>query len=414
MKKLASITSVILLLLFFPLIALADLAVSFIDVGQGDAALIQCDGHNMLIDAGTNASTDALLDYLDNVGASTYDLVVGSHPHEDHIGGLDKVIANYDVSNVWMPRVQADTKTFEDVLLAIQAKGLKVTAPTPGTSFVLGGATVTALVPNSGSYSETNDYSIVLRIDYGSTSFLFTGDAEAASESEMLAAGADLHADVLKIGHHGSSSSTTDAFLDAVDPDYAIVSCGADNSYGHPHGETVSKLNAMGIKTLRTDELGTIVIRSDGQSISLNKAPESTSAPSNGKTNTNAVNVRSKPSVKGKKVDKLDAGTVVTIIGSVTGDDGKTWYQIKTPEGDDGYVRSDLLDETNEAVSKPIEKKNSSKSTSSTGSYIGNKNTKKFHRPSCGSLPAEKNQVYFDSRDKAISGGYVPCKKCNP
>lgn len=326
MKKLAAVVTLLFVMLL-PVFVCAELTVSFIDVGQGDAALVQCDGHNMLIDAGTNASTEILLSYLDGAGVKTIDLVVGTHPHEDHIGGLDKAIERYDVKNVWMPRVQADTRTFEDVLLAIQSKGLKITAPTPGTSFALGGAAITALAPNSGSYSETNDYSIVLRIDYGDTAFLFTGDAEQVSEGEMLAAGANLHADVLKVAHHGSSSSTTDAFLSAVDPSYAVISCGADNSYGHPHGKTVSKLNAYVVRILRTDELGTITIRSDGEKISLSN-----------------------------------------------------------------FDRDDDVDIT----------------------YIGNKNSKKFHLPFCGSLPAEKNQVYFDEREKAIDAGYNPCKKCNP
>lgn len=246
----------VLLILLLPVVAWADLTVSYIDVGQGDAALVQCDGHNMLVDAGTNASTERLLSYLDGIGATSYDLVVGTHPHEDHIGGLDKVVEQFDVANVWMPRVQADTRTFEDVLLAIKAKGLRITSPAPRDTFELGGATVTALAPIGSSYAETNDYSIVLRIDYGGTSFLFTGDAEETSENEMLAAGAHLKADVLKVGHHGSRSSTTDMFLDTTDPGYAVISCGADNSYGHPHAETLQKLDAKGIRILRTDRRG--------------------------------------------------------------------------------------------------------------------------------------------------------------
>lgn len=407
MKRSLSIALALFLAILLPLFACADLAVSFVDVGQGDAALVQCDGHNMLIDAGTNASTDALLSYLSDVGATSYDLVVGTHPHEDHIGGLDKVIEQYDVANVWMPRVQADTRTFEDVLLAIQAKGLRITSPAPRDTFELGGATVTALAPISSSYAETNDYSIVLRIDYGDTSFLFAGDAEASSEQEMLAASAHLKANVLKVGHHGSNSSTSTAFLKAVGPDYAVISVGKGNNYGHPNQRILESLQGFGAQVLRTDELGTITIISNGKSISLNEIE--TGVNRNGKTNTKSVNVRLTPSTKGKKVTSLDKGTVVEIVSETTGNDGKTWYQIKTPDGKDGYIRSDLLDDTNEEATKPEEKKEAS-----GDKYIGNKNTKKFHRSSCGSLPAPKNQVYFDSRDYAISKGYDPCKKCNP
>lgn len=409
MKRSLSIALALFLAILLPLFACADLTVSYIDVGQGDAALVQCDGRNMLIDAGTNASTDALLSYLSDVGATSYDLVVGTHPHEDHIGGLDRVIEQYDVANVWMPRVQADTRTFEDVLLAIRDKGLKITSPVPGSRFKLGGATVTAFAPVGSAYEETNDYSIVLRIDYGSTSFLFTGDAEAVSEQEMLASGVNLKANVLKVGHHGSSSSTSDAFLDAVSPEYAVISCGKDNSYGHPHSATVSKLESHNIDILRTDESGTIWITSDGEHVTVDGIETGMAGYPNGKTNAKAVNVRSTPSTKGKKVISLDKGTVVEIVSETTGNDGKTWYQIKTPDGKDGYIRSDLLDDTNEEATKPEEKKEAS-----GDKYIGNKNTKKFHRPSCGSLPAPKNQVYFDSRDYAISKGYDPCKKCNP
>lgn len=415
MKRILTIACALLLALLLPVVAWADLIVSYVDVGQGDAALIRCDGHNMLIDAGTNASTEMLLDYLDSVGATDYDLVVGTHPHEDHIGGLDKVIEHYNVANVWMPRLQADTKTFEDVLLAVQSKGLHITSPTPGDTFALGGATVTTLAPNSGSYDKTNDYSIVLRIDYGNSSFLFTGDAEAASEGEMLAAGMNVKADVLKVGHHGSDSSTSSFFLKAVNPDYAVISVGKGNTYGHPAQDVLEALRSSQAQVLRTDELGTFTIISDGKNISFDGIETGMAGYANGKTNAKAVNVRSTPSVKGKKVDTLDKGTVVEIVSETTGNDGKTWYQIKAPDGKRGYIRSDLIDDTDEEVSRPAEKTEKKELPSSgTGSYIGNKNTKKFHTSSCGSLPAEKNRVYFNSRDKAVSSGYDPCKKCNP
>jgi len=245
------------------------LKVHFIDVGQGDSILIQQGNESMLVDAGPNASSTAVEKYIASLGITNLAYVVGTHPHEDHIGGLDYVINSFSIGKIYMPRAAASTKTFEDVLTAISRKGLKVTAPAAGESFKLGDAAVEILAPNSSSYDSLNNYSIVLKVTYGSTSFLLAGDAQSLSESEMISKGFDLKADVLKVGHHGSTSSTTKSFLNKVDPKYAVISVGADNTYGHPAQKTLEKLESKGVTVYRTDKSGTITATSDGKTISF-------------------------------------------------------------------------------------------------------------------------------------------------
>ena len=197
-----------------------------------------------------------------------------------------------------MPKRTATTKTFEDVINAIKSKGLKVTTPTPGKSFKLGQATCTILAPNGSGYEDVNNESIVIKLTFGSNSFLFTGDAEDVSEKEMLSKGYDLKADVLKIGHHGSSSSTSQEFLNKVNPKYAVVSVGKGNSYGHPHKENMDRLKAKNISVYRTDECGTIVAISNGKTITFNVKPGSYSNNSTGTAPSKSNNVVNKPATK--------------------------------------------------------------------------------------------------------------------
>jgi competence protein ComEC len=251
------------------------LTVSFLNVGQADCTVIQYGNRYMIIDAGGNSGADSLVATLHNMDISKFDVVIGTHPHEDHIGGLDAVINNFDIGTIYMPKVSTNTETFEDVLLAIKNKGLTVTAPVPGSSFTLGGdVKCTILAPNSQSYTGLNSYSIVLKVTFNGQSFLFTGDAEVDSEQEMLAKGYDLKADVLKVGHHGSTSSTSTEFLQAVSPEYAVIFVGVNNTYGHPHQEILDRLNAAGVKIYRTDlSGGTIkfVVSGDKISVSIEK-----------------------------------------------------------------------------------------------------------------------------------------------
>lgn len=249
------------------------LVVHFLDVGQADSILVESAGHAMLVDGGNNGDASAVVDYLKKQGVKRLDAIVGTHPHEDHIGGLDAVIKEFEVGTVYLPKVTTTTRTFQDVVAAMKDRGLSASAPRPDDSFRLGDAACTVLAPESDRYDDLNNYSIVIRVGYGETSFLLTGDAEAASEEEMLGSGRELSVTVLKVGHHGSNSSTSAAFLRRVKPRYAVISVGRDNTYGHPARSTMLRLKDLGIPVYRTDENGTIVATSDGRAVTFNTKP---------------------------------------------------------------------------------------------------------------------------------------------
>ena len=255
--------------------AKGELKVHYIDVGQADSILIQQGSSSMLIDAGNNADSELVKKYIADQGITNLDFLVGTHPHEDHIGGLDYVINSFKIGKIYMPKAVSTTKTFKDVVNSIKSKGMKVSAPVPGQTFKLGQATCTILAPNSSGYEDVNNESIVIKVTFGSNSFLFTGDAEDVSEKEMLAKGFDIKTDVLKVGHHGSKSSTTQGFLDKVSPKYAVVSVGKGNDYGHPVQSTMDRLKNKNVAVYRTDENGTIIALSNGKDVSFNVKPGS-------------------------------------------------------------------------------------------------------------------------------------------
>lgn len=249
------------------------LQVHFIDVGQADAILIKGpDNQNIMIDAGNNADSENVVNYIKKQGVKSFKAVIGTHPHEDHIGGLDAVINNFDVEKVYLPKVTNNTETFRDVLKAVKDKGITVSTAKKGVKLELSGMEMEFLGPVGTSYKELNDYSAVAKLTYGSTGFLFEGDAEAVSENEMLQSdiAGKLEANLIKIGHHGSSSSTTPAFLNKVKPEYAVISVGRNNDYKHPHKETMELLKKLSVPVYRTDECGTIIAESDGKSITFN------------------------------------------------------------------------------------------------------------------------------------------------
>lgn len=226
-----------------------------LDVGQGDSILIVNQGKSMLIDASTNEMGSRVVKYLNDLGIKRVDYLVGTHPHEDHIGGLDNVINNFDIGTIYMPKKSANTKTFEDVLNAVSKKNLKITAPSIGDTFQLGDASCKVMSINNEA-QDANESSIVIQMECNGIKYLFTGDANYNVENSR-----DWEdVDVLKVGHHGSRTSSSKKFLTQIKPEIALISVGKDNTYGHPTDEALKRLQNVGAKIYRTDESGTVLL----------------------------------------------------------------------------------------------------------------------------------------------------------
>ncbi len=387
-----------------PIVKADELTIHFIDVGQADCILVQTtSGKNMLIDAGNNADSQIILTYLKDKKVNTIDVLVGTHPHEDHIGSLDEVIRNIDVKSIYMPKVTANTDAFLSVLQAIKDKGLKITTPIPWSKVNLDNQVdITVLAPNSDNYEDTNDYSIVLKIVYKNTSFLLTGDAEAISEAEMLKRGFNLKADVLKVGHHGSSNSTTEAFLKAVSPQHAIIPVGKDNSYGHPAVDTLQRLAAINSAVYRTDEAGTIIVTSDGNIVKVDKKASSIKphAPPPGTISSGNPNGKVYITKTGTKYHSngcryLSQSKIEMDIAAAV-ESGYTACSVCKPQVPNG----DSI--TNKAPSQTEQKE--------VTVYI-TKTGAKYHNAGCRYL--SKSMIPISLKN-AKSRGYTPCSVCGP
>ncbi len=251
----------------------ANFAVHFVDVGQGDCTLVESNGEYLLIDAGENGHETEVLNYLRSMGIEKLDYIIATHQHSDHIGGLPEVLEEYECDNIIMPRLTKEqtptNSTYKAFLKAVQSSEAKVISAKPGLSYALGGATFEILGPVTDDAEDINSMSAVTKITYGESSFLITGDAETEEELEIIENGADLDCDVLRAGHHGSSTSSCKDFLNAVTPEICVISCGADNDYGHPHDKAMNRIKKHTEEIYRTDICGSIVMTSDGKNIDI-------------------------------------------------------------------------------------------------------------------------------------------------
>ena len=339
-----------------------DFQIDFIDVGQGDSILVRCDGHSMLVDGGNSKASSTVYSYLKKNSISYLDYMVATHPDSDHIGGLSGALNYAKVGKAFCPMTSYDTKTFASLVKYLGRQNKKLTVPSKGDSFRLGSAEVTVIGPIYISKDDTNNSSIVLKIEYGKTSFMLMGDAETDEENEIMSSGVDTRCTVLKVGHHGSSSSTSYHFLREAEPKYAVISVGTGNSYGHPTEQTLSRLLDADVKTYRTDMQGDIICKSDGKNVEFT-------------TERNKDADTLKDAGDGQKSSETE-NTVTSETSSGSNDDADT-----------------------------------------ESSYVLNTSSHKFHRPDCDSVSKmsdSNKKVVSESREKIISEGYKPCKRCNP
>lgn len=326
--------------------------VHFIDVGQGSSVLVESNGHFMLIDGGDAKASSKVVSYLKKQRVEKLDIVIATHYDSDHLNGVVGALHVFEVKKVIAPDYEPETsRVFDSFERVIQEKKLEIVSPRVGKEYKIGKATFTILAPNQKEYSDANNYSVAICLVNGQNRFVITGDAETESEYEMLENGKNLSCDVYLAGHHGSAGSSSQKFLQAMKPEYTVISVGEENRYGHPSQEAMTRLKAIGTKVFRTDEQGTIVAVSNGKKITWNQKASTTWA-------------------------YRESGSSRSIGGSI--------------------------------VSKKTE------ATQETGEYIGNRNSKKVHKKTCSGLPDEKNRVYFESVQEAEAEGYSPCGLCQP
>lgn len=365
------------------------LTVTWLDVGQGDAAVIQCGGQSMLIDGGKPEKSSYIYAWLQQHGLSYLDVIVATHVDADHIGGLSGALNYASVGTAYCPVTTGTTETFQSFVKYLAQRGKQITVPTAGETFALGGAQVQILGPLHRA-EDSNDNSIVLKVSFGATSFLFTGDAERAEEQDLLNAGVNLQSTVLKVGHHGSDTSTSYPFLRAVAPQYAVISVGAGNSYGHPTEAVLSRLRDAGVTTFRTDMQGEITAVSDGQTINFSTAKNATA-----ETLANAGAGQNTDQTGGGNSATQTAGSGQNTGGAATAGAGAAGAAAIASANADGAAGAGTT----------------------AGSYVLNTNSHKFHLPSCSSVdtisPKNRKDVN-ESREQIISEGYAPCKRCNP
>lgn len=373
----------------------AEMRVHFINVGQGDCTLVESKGQFLLIDAGPEDYGTKIQKYLNEAGVEKIDYLILTHPDSDHIGSADVIVSKYDIGKIYMNSYINDNRTYLNLLSALSSASLNWSIPSSTESFSLGDANVDFVWVKE--YEDSNNSSICIKITLGDISFLFTGDAETMAESDMLSTQCNVSATVYHVAHHGSYSSSSDAFLNAVNPKYAVVSCGKENMYGHPHQETLDKLRNKNISLFRTDLQGTIISTVKENNVEWSVVP---SGDYSGGSSELEKAIQEANSEENKQ-------------NSITKD-----QRIIDFEPD--IISDSTLSDENIQKSIPIEDDSFEKSGQSDVSvgqdykYIGNVTNKKLHRVDCkGRLPKESNRVYFYTLDEAIEAGYTEEEQCH-
>ncbi len=326
--------------------------VYYLNVGQGSSVLVESSGRYLLIDGGDRDASSFVVSYLKKKKIHTLDYVIATHYDADHLNGVVGALHAFRVKKVIAPSYTTDTKVYRSFVQAIATQKISRTHPVVGKKYRIGKAAFTIVAPNGTGYTDENDYSVAIRLVNGKNRFLFTGDAQEDSEYEMTENGQNLRSDVYMAGHHGSAHSSTSRFLQAVKPKYVVISDGADNTYGHPSQDAMARFKSMHCKMFRTDVQGTVIATGNGSKITWNVKPC---------TDWSYRVYGSSQSVGGSRE--------------------------ATPQ---------------ESASVQEER------------YIGNVNSKKYHRPSCSGLPLEKNRIYFSNITEAQNAGYHPCGLCHP
>ena len=383
-----------------PTPTVSQMEVCFLDVGQGDSALIVCDGEAMLIDGGGSGASDVLYTVLKKRWITTLKYVIASHPDEDHIGGLAGALSFADAERAFC--VTAEDESFAFETLARKLGKTKIEVPVAGARYDLGGAYFEVLAPEKGE-TRSGNTSLLVRLVHGENSFLFTGDDELSDEKAVMANVSDLRSDVLKAAHHGSDTSTSEEFLSAVSPSYVVISAGKDNMYGHPSGDVLARIKDAGIKCFRTDLQGDITFVSDGETLDVETAR---SAEDVFAVPTKAATPTPEPTATPVPTPTPKASSSGGSSSSSGGSSGGTVVNIDPGEGSGGGGTRGMPT----ATPTPAPER-------SGYSYVLNTNTHKFHIPSCSSVRrmSERNKEYSnDSRDEIIARGYSPCQRCHP
>lgn len=363
------------------------LSLHFLDVGEGNAVLLENDGHYMLVDGGVNKMSSYVVAYLKKTGVKTLDYVVASHYDADHLAGLVGALHVFSVKRVLGPDYEADTKIYDSFLSALKEQKLEIEHPRLGDQYSFGAASFTIEGPVEYGHSDENEDSLALRLVFGNTSFLLAGDAGAESEEEMLEEGVTLDSDVYLANHHGSDTSTSQEFLDAVDPDYVVISSGTDgNDYGHPKAAVLDRISSRSVPLYRTDMQGEVLAISDGKQITFLEDPCNDFTPGNEAKDASREKA-AKEEAKKAREEKEAEGTEKKAQQEKAAKDGKL-----TASG-------------------------AKKGGEETQTYILNTSTRKFHKETCRSLSQmkeENKEVYQGSRQEILEMGYDACGNCKP